>query len=248
MFKCKLEIDNRYSKLSLEKGVYLTALAEILSKLAKCIETETIKYTLYTIEGNSYDPILITETEEGATRFNDTHRDITEKEPDQWTASEREYAIALNVLLKETGIYIKASTDLGGEAIEINDVKLKRKLNKYSSITTLTAKIVGIDGKNEKKPYLILEDFRSKKIRAFINPEHEEKLASYYKRQAIKFRLRLSTEVVGTIDYGRVIDFIIPEPVNLKEKIKQIRESFPDIFSNIADSANLLRQTDINEI
>jgi hypothetical protein len=242
MFKCRLEIDGRYTKLSLEKGIYLKELTELLGKLAKCLETDDIKFILTGIEGNSYDPIIETPTIEGVDKFYDIHNTIQQQDYEDLPEEYQGYADALTKILFENGIYIKATSDVNDRKIEIDTIKNTVTHHSYTVVTTLTGKIVALVGKNEKNPYITVEDFRGKTFKVFIKSEQERELSKFYKDFNIRFRVRIKNDASDEFISATLFDFTVPKYKTFDEAVNAVKAAYGDIFSNIADSAKAIRE------
>ena len=242
MFKCKLKIDGRLKKLSKKNGLHLKEIGEIFSKLAKCLENDNIKFTLTDIQDSSYTPVIETESEEGVEKFKAIHQRILTQPVEDLDFDEQEYAKTINKLLFERGIYIQAENDKDDKVIEVQSIR-KGTGRYFSSITTITGKIVSIVGKNEKNPYITLETSQKKDYKVFISSEQENKLSTFYKNGIVRLRVKIKVDSWEHKEINAsLFDFEIPEKRSFLDAIKETQKEFGDVFKHISDSAKLLRE------
>lgn len=240
MTKCRLEIDGRYEKLSSTNGLTIEELGEILHTLGRSLG-KSHKYTLTGIEFNSYDPVIETD-EEGATLLLDANELIATKDYDDLPVELQHYADALEKILKERGVSLNVTSENSDRKIKITEIKRANFKPTYHTITTITAKIVSINGKNEAQPYLTIEDYRGKTIRLNIKSNQESELSQFYKKFYIKFRVRVNRNLQTEQQNATLLGFTIPEHNTLFDSINSAKEKYGDIFLNIIDSAKAIRE------
>lgn len=243
MFKCRLKIESRYKKLSLEDGLSLKEVGEIFSKLAKCLEDkDNIKFTLVGVDNTSYTPVIETDELKGVEIFKKIHLDISKKSFDELTNEEQDYASSLNTLLFEKGIYLKAINDNDKEEIEISSIS-KPGIRNYSSITTITGTIVSIVGKNEKNPYITVTTSFGKDYKIFIKKEQEKELSHFYKEAVLRLRIKQKIDSWTNKELDSILfDFEKPDSRNFFDSVIKTKEEYGDIFLHIKDSATLIRE------
>ncbi len=244
MFRCKLKIDGQHKKLSLKDGLSIKELGEILSKLAKCLEKDGVKFILVDVEESSYTPCIETVDQEGEQRFNELHSLIRQGSYDDLSNEQREYADTLKRVLFDKGITLSA-IDSKNEEIPIKSIT--KKSFKFTSITTVTGRIVSLSGANEKAPNFTLKTARET-YKINISVEQEKSLKKFYKEGKIRARIKLPIKSTNENSFARLIDYEILGNARFIDSIKATTEKFGDIFKNIQDSAKLLKELRSNEI
>lgn len=243
MFKCKIELEGSLKKLSLEDGLHLKEFGELISKLAKCIENDNIKFTVTGIEGNSYDAIVETDTIEGVEKFYEVHEKIKDEEYEELPDEYQEYANCLQRICFRNNIILKASSNaLERTPVEIRYLKNANTDFDYSVITSITGKVVSLVGKNENNPYVTVETHRAEPLKIFVKGEQERTLSKFYKDYFIRFRIKTKRDSQGEFKSAVLIDFTVPKYTNLKTALEDVKQEFGDVFANIKDSAKLIRE------
>lgn len=245
MYNCRLKIESRYKKITLEEGLSLQELGEILVKLSKCLEVKNVKFIITGIEHKSYTPIVSTEKEEDAKKFNLIHSDIFSLPFDELSFDEKNYASALNKILFERGLFLTVNNQIDEADIVLKDIN-KSKSKNYNTVTTINAKIVIVNGRDEARPYITIKASNNTIYKLSVNPEQEKSLSGYYKDSTIRFRVRLKSNasfpVESTEVSGKLLDFSIPSKKVFTESLIEVKNKYQSLFSNIADSAKLLNE------
>lgn len=243
MFTCKLQIEGLYRKLSLEDGLNLKDLTELLSKLSRCLGKSASKFTLTTIENTSYSPVIETDDSEVVDGFNEIHKLISNTEIERLPKEHQDYAIALNKILFKNNLYITTHNSKDESSVKLTSLTKLDSKQYYYIITTIHGKLISLYGKNEKSPYIALKTRTGIDYTIHVTPNQEKEVSSFYKGLSLHLRVRLKKDVKnGNILHADLIDYTIPENISFFQIIENVKREYGDIFKNVSDSAKHLQE------
>jgi hypothetical protein len=241
MFECRLKIDGLHRKLSLEDGLNIKDLSEILTNLSKCLSEKSAKFILTKIVESSYMPVIETYDTESIDIFNEIHENISSGNFKELPSSYQEYAKSLNNILFKNGLYIEVSNSNNEVNTKLTAVEIDKEIT-YSSITTLTGRIVSLIGKNEKDPHIAFKTLRGVDYNILVSPEQEKSLKNFYKESQLRLRVKIKIDATtSAVSKTNLIDFEALGDIDFLDAIDIVKNDFGDIFININDSAQLLR-------
>lgn len=241
MFKCILKINDRLNTINPVTGLDLKNLTALLNKLANCLDKK-YKYILKEVSESSQAPIIETETPEAVEAFTQLHKDISSREMEDLGEEQREYAVYLNEFLFSKGLYIQAANSKDQTLIEISEIDFNKKATHFYSINTIQGKIISINGKSEKKPFVFIQTSRGDEHKVFIDPEHEIALSHIYKEFFLRARVKTKIDSLdGKEISSKLLSYDVPSSTGFLQSIEETKKLYPNIFANIEDSAKLLR-------
>ncbi len=243
MYKCKLQIEGLYRKLSLEDGINLKDLAELLTKLSKCLGKNSNKFILTDIENTSYSPIIDTDDLEVVEDFNKVHQIISETELERLPKDFQDYAKSLNKILFANNLYITTHNSINERSIKLTALTKLDAKQFYFSITTLNGKIVSLYGRNEDKPAIAVKLASTEDVIINVTADQEKEISNFYKGLNLRLRVRLKKDIKnGNIIGAALIDYTIPNELSFLESIERVKLEYGDIFKNVLDSAKHLNE------